>query len=94
MKVVVTCPFCGETHETYRNPYINIVCSCNAKYYANTSEWLNRNTGERKKVMLEEDVVKILNAAAVICKECPATGAPGYDCEHCIVREIVNNATM
>ena len=49
---------------------------------------------EQEKPKSEEKHIKILNAATVICKECPATGAPGYDCEHCIVREIVNNTTI
>lgn len=44
---MITCPFCGKTHGN-SNPYLNIVCSCNSKYYANTGEWLNRNTGEKK----------------------------------------------
>ena len=45
---MITCPFCGKTHDNSKHPYLNIVCSCNSKYYANTDEWLNRNTGEKK----------------------------------------------
>lgn len=45
---MITCPFCGKIHDNSKNPHLNIVCSCNSKYYANTDEWLNRNTGEKK----------------------------------------------
>lgn len=47
---MITCPFCRKTHDN-SNPYLNIVCSCNSKYYANTDEWLNRKKASDKGVM-------------------------------------------
>lgn len=40
------CPFCNEVH-TVTSPYLNIICGCGGKYYANTGDWLNRATGEK-----------------------------------------------
>lgn len=48
---MIVCPFCGKTHDS-ENTYLNIACSCNAKYYANTHEWLNRNIGENKPTLV------------------------------------------
>ncbi len=39
------CPFCGKEH--FRHLHINIICDCGAKYYFNTTDWLNRETGEK-----------------------------------------------
>lgn len=45
---MIICPFCGKEYDNSKNPYLNKVYSCNSKYYANTGEWLNHKTGERK----------------------------------------------
>ena len=38
------CPFCNKVHQLSRR-YINVVCDCGGKRYANTGDWLNRKTG-------------------------------------------------
>ena len=43
----VTCPFCGKIH-TRRHKLLNVICDCNAKYYAWRNMWLDRTTGEYK----------------------------------------------
>lgn len=42
---MLTCPFCKRTHFT--RPYLNVICSCGAKFYILSGMWLNRNTGEK-----------------------------------------------
>ena len=42
------CPFCNKVHSV-QNPYLNVICGCGGKYYANTGDWLNRTTGEKVK---------------------------------------------
>lgn len=39
-----TCPFCGVVHEF--KPWLNIICTCGAKYYFMDKLWLDRKTGE------------------------------------------------
>lgn len=41
---IVTCPFCKRYHMVPY--YLNVICSCGAKYYINTREWLDRRTGK------------------------------------------------
>ena len=38
-----TCPFCGKEHVTAQ--WLNVICSCGAKFYINTHEWWDRKTG-------------------------------------------------
>lgn len=45
MTVSRVCPFCKKVH-SIASPHLNIICECGGKYYANTGDWLNRNTGE------------------------------------------------
>lgn len=42
------CPFCNKVHSVSSH-YLNIICECGGKYYANTRDWFNRNTGEKVK---------------------------------------------
>ena len=42
------CPFCNKIHSV-RSLYLNIICECGGKFYANTGEWWNRSTGEKVK---------------------------------------------
>lgn len=46
-----TCPFCGKEHVTAQ--WLNVICPCGAKFYVNTHEWLDRNTGRIIKVKEE-----------------------------------------
>lgn len=45
MGVSRVCPFCNKIHQV-TSPYINVVCGCGGKYYANNGDWVNRDTGE------------------------------------------------
>lgn len=40
------CPFCGEKY--IHKPWLNIICTCGAKYYFVDRFWLDRGTGERR----------------------------------------------
>lgn len=41
------CPFCGRGH--FVKSYMNVICSCGAKYYFSTDDWLDRTrTNSRK----------------------------------------------
>lgn len=46
------CPFCKKQHDV-RACYLNTICGCGGKYYANTGVWLNRNTGEKVSVTMK-----------------------------------------
>ena len=48
IKVKHKCPFCGEWVEHWES--CNGFCRCSAKYYSSQQVWLNRKTGETRKV--------------------------------------------
>ena len=50
------CPMCGKRHVS--SMWVNIICNCGSKYYINTTEWLDRNTGVAIKVE-EQEVVYV-----------------------------------
>lgn len=41
---ITRCPFCKKYHRTPR--YLNVICSCGAKFYVNNGQWLDRKTGK------------------------------------------------
>ena len=41
---ISTCPFCKRAHVT--PIWLNVICSCGAKFYIHTNEWWDRKTGK------------------------------------------------